>query len=609
MRFIQILSVWIFLVLAGILAFGCFLSNAQELPIKKTTTQNDIERIGKAATVEIVVKTPDGVLGSGSGFFIQQGLIVTNIHVVAGIHGKPQSCSAKLINRTTEYNIKGVMASDPEHDLVILKTEAEAVSRLQLSDSSLVKLGDKVYALGTPWNKPSEIVKGTIKQITPNYFRVKATLPSGYSGGPVLNDVGDVIAVCVSGGENQRYGYVIPSNYLKAMLKDVPFQEQPLEKWREEPSIRAYGIVKQADVKMQLGKYEEAIQGYDAAIYLIPDFTVAYTKRAAAKINVKDYKGVIKDYDAAIRLGDIDIGIYINRSNAKRALGKYIGALQDCETAIHLDPESAEAYINRGDALVKLENYKMAIQDYNTAISLKPERFILAMIYLKRAAVKAELGNKISAIQDYNKVIHLQTNNTHILKVAYLNRGIAKLNIGKNKEAISDFDVVIRMKPNSGILQNAYINRAAAKSELGDNLGSVKDYNEAIRISAGNTKVTAYIYSKRAAVKVKIGDNNEAIEDCDSAIQLHSDIPEAYKIRGDAKYNLFNYKEAIKDYDTAIYLQPDYAKAYFQRGKAKIEIDNVLDAKIDFRTALKFAKCEKTQPLKDEIKSAINNLK
>ena len=188
--------------LVGYLALGCLLSYAQDVKsqdglTEKATVPSDIEeqiaQIGKASTVILTVETTDGKVGNGSGFFVREDLIVTNIHVVAGIYGEPFSCSVKLVDQPTHYSIKGVVASDPDHDLVILRVEGTGAGVLELGDSDTVKLGEEVIAIGTRRGVSSKIVKGTISRITADFFRVKATLPSGYSGGAVLNDTGEVI--------------------------------------------------------------------------------------------------------------------------------------------------------------------------------------------------------------------------------------------------------------------------------------------------------------------------------------------------------------------------------------------------------------------------------
>ncbi len=54
----------------------------------------------------------------GSGFFVKQNLIATNLHVVHCVLG---NCYAKLVNQTNEYLIEGYTHIDVEHDLVILQ--------------------------------------------------------------------------------------------------------------------------------------------------------------------------------------------------------------------------------------------------------------------------------------------------------------------------------------------------------------------------------------------------------------------------------------------------------------------------------------------------------
>ena len=610
------------LVLVGCLTFGFLLSSAQGLALQDAQIESNtvslnphqrIAQIGKAATVILIVNTVDGTIGNGSGFFIRQDLVVTSVHVLAGIHGEPYTWEVRSVNQPTQYTIKGVVASDPEHDLVILKVEGKEAGVLQLGDSDAVKLGEKVIAVGTHGsphkNAPGKIIEGTISRITDGFFRVKATLLPGYSGGPVLNGTGEVIGICIEGGETKSSGYIIPSNHLKALRKNMSEQEKSLEEWREEPMIRAYALANRGDAEKVLGSAKDTIAAYDAAIRLTPDFAACYAKRGSAKYNLGDYKGSIKDHDAAISLGLDYAAVYVNRGVARRNLRNYKGAIKDYDTAIRLDPENVEAYLNRGNARADLGNYEMAIEDYNMAIHLKPRGIMLPLAYVKRASAKSDAGDYMGAIKDYDEAVRLKPNSPGILTVAYLNRGLAKFHLDNAKSAIRDYDEVIRLKPKNAVLASAYVHRADAKAQLGDNKGAVKDYDAAVRLVPEDIGFVTYVYGRRASVKLALSDNKGAIEDCDAAILLDPDLAEVYKTRGEARSNLGNHSRATKDYDAAVYLKPDYAEAYYKRGCAKVEIGNVSEAKVDLRTALKFAKWESDQVLMADIEEALRLLK
>ena len=610
------------LVLVGCLALGFLLSDSQGLVLQDTLIDESATslnrhrqtvRIGKAATVILIVNAVDGTIGNGSGFFIQPDLIVTNIHVLAGIRGESYTWEIRAVNQPTQYTITGVVASDPEHDLVILKVEGKATEVLQLGDSDTVKLGEKVIAVGTHGSIHKDalgkVIEGTVSRITDDFFRVKTTLLPGYSGGPVLNSNGKVIGICAEGGETKSSGSVIPSSHLSALLKNKSEQEKSFEEWREEPMIRAYALANRGDAEKVLGSTKDAIAAYDAAIRLMPDFATAYAKRGSAKYNLGDYKGSIKDHNAAIGMGLDYAAAYVNRGVAKRNLRDYKGAIQDYNTAIRLDPEHVEAYINRGNAKSDLGNYETAIEDYNTAIRLKPKGIMLPLAYVRRASAKSDAGDNKGAVTDYDEAVRLKPSNLGILTIAYLNRGRAKFDLGDTKRAIEDYNEVIRLKPKNAVLARAYVYRANAKSKLNDNQGAIKDYDKAVRLVPEDIDFVAHVYGRRAAVKLKLTDNKGAIEDCDAAILLDPGLAEVYKTRGEARSNLGNHSGATEDYDAAVQLRPDYAEAYYKRGCAKVEIGNALEAKVDLRTALKLAKWESDQALKAGIEEKLRLLK
>ena len=609
-------------VLIGCFVFGFLSFCAEGLVLQDARTERNqvslnpnrrIAQIGKAATVILIVNANNRTIGNGSGFFVGRDVIVTSVHVLAGIHGEAYTWKVRSVNQPTQYTIKGVVASDPGRDLVILKVEGEETGVLQLGDSDAVKLGDKVIAVGTHGstdkNALGKTIEGTISRITDDFFRVKATLLPGYSGGPVLSSTGEVIGICVEGGETKSSGYVIPSKHLKVLLKDIFVEEKPLEEWREEPMIRAYALANRGDAEKVMGNAKGAIAAYDAAIRLTPDFAAAYAKRGSVKYNLGDYRDAIKDYDAAIGTGLDYATVYVTRGVAKRNLRDHKGAIKDHNTAIRLDPENVEAYINRGNARSDFGDYEMAIEDYSIAIRLKPKGIILPLAYVRRASTKSDSGDKNGAIKDYNAAVRLKPNSPGILTVAFLNRGLAKFHLDNAKGAIEDYDEVIRLKPKNAVLASAYVHRADAKATLEDNSGAIVDYDEAVRLVPEDISFVAYVYGRRASAKLARSDSKGAIEDCDEAILMDPDLPEIYKTRGEARSNLGNYSGATKDYDAAVYLKPDYAEAYYRRGCAKVEIGNVLEAKADLRTALKLARWESDQVLKADIEEVLRHLK
>ena len=203
--------------------------------------------------------------GGGSGFFVGEGEIVTNFHVVEGAY----EGSAKLFGEPERYNIEGYTALNVDNDLIILKIKPPDqkiidISPLPLGDSDDVHRGDPIYAVGNPVGLEGTISDGIISGIRPHdpsqdtfYKRIQITAPisPGSSGGAVLNTAGEVIGVSVSGMSSlrpissqdpqdaqyinvaQNLNFAIPSNYIKALLQQsdetdsiTPLREAKLER-------------------------------------------------------------------------------------------------------------------------------------------------------------------------------------------------------------------------------------------------------------------------------------------------------------------------------------------------------------------------------------------
>jgi putative serine protease PepD len=152
----------------------------------------------------------DGIFGgggegeaTGTGFVVsEEGLIVTNAHVVEGA----TAIEVKVGDGATHPAT--VVGRDPSTDLALLRVDAEGedLQPLQLADSSAVKVGDQVYAIGNPYGLDRTLTSGVVSALqrqiqAPNGFSIDGAIQTdapinpGNSGGPLLDDHGRVIGV------------------------------------------------------------------------------------------------------------------------------------------------------------------------------------------------------------------------------------------------------------------------------------------------------------------------------------------------------------------------------------------------------------------------------
>jgi len=121
------------------------------------------------------------------------------------------------------------------------------------------------------------------------------------------------------------------------------------------------------------GNYEEALEDFNKAIELMPEYTQAYINRAYyAKEKLSDYKGAIEDYIIAINMStdDNDAHAYSNMAYAKMKMKNYKDALDDIKFSLSLDSLNSYAYRNKALIFLALKNKHVACVDLHKAIKL-----------------------------------------------------------------------------------------------------------------------------------------------------------------------------------------------------------------------------------------------
>ncbi len=151
--------------------------------------QNAREVAQKAfqSVVLLVMEDRNGQpLALGSGFFVRDGVVATNMHVIEGA----AKGHAKLIGQKSKYEVGGIVARDTAHDLVLLAVTEARAPVLPLGQSG-VAVGDEVYVVGNPLGLEGTFSAGIIsgiRQLGPDtLLQITAPISPGSSGGPVLD--------------------------------------------------------------------------------------------------------------------------------------------------------------------------------------------------------------------------------------------------------------------------------------------------------------------------------------------------------------------------------------------------------------------------------------
>lgn len=177
--------------------------------------------------------------------------------------------------------------------------------------------------------------------------------------------------------------------------------------------------------------YDKALEDFDKAIKLYPNYTLAYINRGNVLRDKHMYYEALSDYNKAIKLEPNFHKTYFNRGTLFLKNKKSDEALCDFNKAIDLNASYTEAYVNRGLLYMNEKKYDKALADYNKAIDLNPNYFDA---YVNRGNLYSMENRYSEAIDSYSKAILLKPNGA----IAFYNRGLTEYRLGKKEDACLD---------------------------------------------------------------------------------------------------------------------------------------------------------------------------
>ena len=195
-------------------------------------------------------------LGLGTGIILSEdGYILSNSHVT----GEKYSICYVTIDENTYKGL--VVFSEPDLDLAIVKINAKNLKPIILGDSSNIKIGRQVFAIGNPigyefkrtvtsgiisaLNRTIKIEEGENVNYISDLIQTDATINPGNSGGPLINSKGEVIGInTVKITSAEGIGFAIPINVIKpvveSFIQNRKFEEATLGIYAYDSEVAEY---------------------------------------------------------------------------------------------------------------------------------------------------------------------------------------------------------------------------------------------------------------------------------------------------------------------------------------------------------------------------------
>ena len=230
--FKELLKYMVIGVVAGIASYLVILDAPVSINVNQTSSENIIS--GKNSYNYVYEAVKDSVVtiqtdkGRGSGVIVtSDGHIVTNEHVIR---------EAQIVNIiTTDNKIypAKIIGVDSITDIALLHSSYEGKS-IVFSDSTLVKIGDIVLAIGNPFGVGQTLTQGIISRtnsghITENpldeFLQSDAAINPGNSGGAMVNTEGNLVGINTMnlslGGGSDGIGLAVPSNLVRNITEQI----------------------------------------------------------------------------------------------------------------------------------------------------------------------------------------------------------------------------------------------------------------------------------------------------------------------------------------------------------------------------------------------------
>jgi len=339
-------------------------------------------------------------------------------------------------------------------------------------------------------------------------------------------------------------------------------------------SANATDLYKRAETLLELKRYRDALDAYNRAVELRPEYAEAWKGQGNTLLELKRYEEALDAYDKAIQVQPNYLEAWNNRGKALDHLQRYEEAINSFDAALKIKPDDLEAWNGRGNVQIKLQQYSEAIASFNKAVKLQPN---YTPAWYRRGLALHNLRQYQKAVESYDKAVEYKPDSSE----AWYSRGNALINLQRYKEAVESYDKAVQFQPN---FYKAWYSQGSALSNLRDYKEAVTSFDKAVKLKPDDYEAW---YSRGWALH-QLQRYEDAIVSYNKAIRLHPNSDEAWYNLGNVFYNLKRYPDAIASYNRSVEIKPDYYEAWNSRGNALFNLQRYQEAVASYDKAIRY---------------------
>lgn len=456
----------------------------------------------------------------------------------------------------------------------------------------------------------------------------------------IPTDLRELTLFCLEKEPDDRpgdWGVIVKA--LSHIYKDATGQPAVLEVTG--PALEARELMDKGYSLTELGRLEEALEAYDNAISLKPDYAWAWARRGRTLRVLGRYKAALECYDRALeiqpqyafawngqgivleRMGRLeqalacyekaaeinpaDVWHWCNQADVLLSMNRHREAIPLLEKALQQDPAHPNSWAKLGQVYRLLQNYPESIKAYEQALKLAPEygwahngyglslklngQLEEALTSFKRAARYDpsevwhwyNIVETLILLRQYEEAVYpaqraTQTDPTHASSWSKLGQVLRY--VKRYEEALDAYDRSLALQPDSGWVVNG-------KGIAYERMGRYEEALECYRIAGENGVWHAHY--NQGNILVRLNRFSDAIPLLEKATRVNPDHAKSWARLGSALRSLKRHEEALNAYRQATRLEPDYAWAWNEQGITLELLGRFDEALKAYRQASKYA--------------------